>query len=376
VISADGGGIQAAAWSTQVLGALTEELGAPFGKAITMMSGVSGGSAGLMFFNTLYDKTGFHADKISVENVISASREAELSDVAFGMTYYDLARPFVPFFLFGKNDRGVLLERAWQRHLKHLGKDPDVTLGALREGVVDGKRPVLIFNSTVADSGQAFVLSNAFFPPPEENFVGTQTFDDLYGGKDVSLVTAVRMSATFPFVSPAARASQQDRPFVNQRIAFADGGYYDNYGVVNALAWLRTASKSSGKTLPRVMWIQIRSSKGSRGKPKFTALASSAVGPILTLYDTRGAAQQSRANQLDQMTLLAGGKLKMDIRIPEPFVFPSDDVPLSWVLTNNDKKRIGREWDRLRRERECTVEQLRTFIEGKPLGDPCPRDLQ
>ena len=301
IVSADGGGIQASAWTAQVLGGLTRELGAPFGESIIMMSGVSGGSAGLMYFDTLYDKSGFHYDNKKIEEVVQESREPGLSDVAFGMTFYDLSRPFIPYVLFGKNDRGVLLERAWQRHLETLGMNPDITLADLREGVVDGRRPVLLFNSTVADSGQAFVLSNGQFPLHLPGLGGgSESFEHLYPGKDMRLVTAVRMSATFPFVSPAARASESHRPYRAAAFAFVDGGYYDNYGVVNALAWLRAAVAAPAGTTPlaetkppKVIWLQIRCSQ-EPGSAKADSLASSGVGPILTLYQTRGTAQRSR----------------------------------------------------------------------------------
>ncbi len=75
------------------------------------------------------------------------------------------------------------------------------------------------------------------------------------------LSTAVRMSASFPFVSPAVNLPT-DPP---RRIV--DAGYYDNYGIQVATAWIAKnvgwlAENTSGVTL-----IQIRECPQLRRPP-------------------------------------------------------------------------------------------------------------
>ena len=370
IVSADGGGIQAAAWSTQVLGGLASEFGADFGNAIALMSGVSGGSAGLMFFQTLYDQGGFKDDAVKIEEVIKAGQSDTLSDVAFGMTFYDLTRPLIPYLAFASNDRGNMLEIAWQRALEKLGARGDLTMGQLRNGVAEGKRPVLLFNSTIADTGQAFVFSNASFP--EWRSGSARTFQHLYQDKDIRLVTAARMSATFPFVSPTAKAAENNRPLETPALSFVDGGYYDNYGVVNALAWLRDAAvgqrEAGDSAKPQVLWLQIRSSPGPKDGEKEAGLATSVVGPVWSLYQTRGAAQRSRAEQLNQMVVAAADDLNVDIVIPQPFEFPNTDVPLSWVLTHRERDNIGAEWRKMKQGGSCSIQQVGQFVRGEKVA--------
>ena len=56
----------------------------------------------------------------------------------------------------------------------------------------------------------------------------------MYPGKDLRVVTAVRLAATFPFVTllpGPTRRRLNDYHMI-------DGGYYDNYGISSLLAWL------------------------------------------------------------------------------------------------------------------------------------------
>ena len=61
IVCASGGGIQAAGWTTEVLTGLQEEelLGTSFPKAISLISSVSGGSTGSMYYLDRFDSRGY-----------------------------------------------------------------------------------------------------------------------------------------------------------------------------------------------------------------------------------------------------------------------------------------------------------------------------
>ena len=153
IVSAEGGGIHSAAWTTQVLTSLAEEIGEGFAPSVRLMSGVSGGSVGLMYFNAIYNARASNW-KASLEPIRRASRGSSLSDVGFGMVYYDLSRPFLPYVRYSFKDRGWAIERAWRRELEKLGVKSDVRLSELRQGLREGKRPMLLFNATIGDTGK------------------------------------------------------------------------------------------------------------------------------------------------------------------------------------------------------------------------------
>jgi hypothetical protein len=58
VMAANGGGIQASAWTAKVLTGLQKEVGDQFGKSIRLISAVSGCSLGAMYFANEYTEGG------------------------------------------------------------------------------------------------------------------------------------------------------------------------------------------------------------------------------------------------------------------------------------------------------------------------------
>jgi hypothetical protein len=59
LVAAPGGGIQAAAWTARVLTGLEEMCAETFTRSLKLLSGVSGGSVGIMYFVTAYQLEGF-----------------------------------------------------------------------------------------------------------------------------------------------------------------------------------------------------------------------------------------------------------------------------------------------------------------------------
>src|SRR5262249_32873287 len=110
--------------------------------------------------------------------------------------------------------------------------------------------PGLLLNATVVETGRPIVFSNTNFPNDEKDVTGLVNFYDLFPelhrGYDIRVNTAARLSASFPFVAPAARSNLTNPPVPDYHIV--DGGYYDNYGVVSLLGWLRNALEDN--TIP------------------------------------------------------------------------------------------------------------------------------
>jgi hypothetical protein len=189
---------------------------------------------------------------------------------------------FVPFRYDG--DRGVALEEAWK---ENLGGALEVPFKSLAVGEKEGWRPSLIVTPMLVEDGRQLIISNLFLhfmtenagaygaysntptgpnasPPQTQQFaqrrprsVGREPpaggtgdsaatpdphryslsgleFFQLFPDAEsrFMLGTAARMNASFPYVSPAV-----DLP-VRPRRRAVDAGYYDNYGVKTASAWI------------------------------------------------------------------------------------------------------------------------------------------
>src|SRR5206468_4016372 len=112
-VAAAGGGIQAAAWTSQVLCGLRQEIGPDFEKSVLVISGTSGGSVGTMFYlRCLESPSG------SSEPALAA-RNSSLEATAWGLAHPDLRNAVLPIKLvsWSGDDRGWALERALRKNV-------------------------------------------------------------------------------------------------------------------------------------------------------------------------------------------------------------------------------------------------------------------
>ncbi|HET7269505.1 MAG TPA: patatin-like phospholipase family protein, partial [Rubrobacter sp.] len=247
VVAANGGGIQASAWTARVLTGLekkcrdTEGCGNHFGTSIRLISSVSGGSVGTMYFVNEYEEGNLPEDEEELDRIVGRAGGSSLDQVAWGLLYPDLARtlnptPYVLSPLLGW-DRGRAMEKAWSREDTSWPRREGIKegLSEWRKDADDFQRPAVIFNTTIAETGQRLPLATTDLPPESPGGKSyNELFDNVTPRPDIRVVTAARLSASFPYVSPAARADVDER----EQAHLVDGGYYDNYGVSSLVEWL------------------------------------------------------------------------------------------------------------------------------------------
>jgi hypothetical protein len=291
IITATGGGIHAAAWTTEILGRLEQSfagdpsLRAPFPGAqpwsfhdhVLLASGVSGGSVGLMSYLLEYTaEKPFDPERLSAatHRMTNAAACSSIEDVAWGLEYYDSVRLLFNFWLSFSDsvpaDRNWALTKAFNRNLRDpLCRTDDKNLPGLRPLTLDGeqltlgkgaellradKLPAFTLNTTAVETGGRFLLANYQIPrnySPDSDLLPSESFLQAYGepcvdGKfhagysyaDLPIATAARLSATFPLVSSASRVPAQFAPYAYH---FVDGGYYDNDGTASAIEFLSSA---------------------------------------------------------------------------------------------------------------------------------------
>lgn len=363
LVCAAGGGIQAGAWTAQVLNGLSQELGEKFDSHVRAISSVSGGSVGTMF----YVASRLHL--LDPQAAIQAAAESSLEAIGWGLVHPDLQRTLLPEISIGwmRRDRGWALERmlAWRAHMA-VAEDK----WALRR-LARPDLPVLILNSTSARLGDATVFSNSRFPD-----TSTQKLADLAPGienfhtthrRDVRLETAVRMSATFPYVSPAARAYMPTSEYL------VDGGYYDNLGLSSMVAWVRQSiagvpiERLKRKRILLIETIGFPESMESTPTSKnwFYQLGA----PLNAMLNARETGQLKRDQAEEALTREAlGGRtewtaptvvFRYDLRgrSPDGDACPANP-PLSWHLTYEEKRCVCQAW--LARGEE--IRQVREFL--------------
>jgi hypothetical protein len=337
IVATAGGGIRASAWTAEVMTRLQENCGQNFSSSIVLMSSVSGGSVGAMFVMAPYSPTNgaYPTDSAELEAIRFNSSRSSLSAVGWGLSYPDLARTMPVFgsLLVPQTlDRGWALENAWLAGWKERPKMSD-----WRQDVGHGRRPAVIFNATASENGERFLIAST-----ETNGDSTVRFFDAFPGWDVPVVTAARLSATFPYASPLARPS--DGPESN-RFHVADGGYYDNSGVLSAVEWLREAKDALHDYT--VLLIVIDAEPGPNKDGKSWSWQHQLVGPIETVLHVRTSSQALRDRlerdmAMDYLKLVKGAEGEVT---SATFLYSSDlPVPLSWHLTKAQRDTIPKAW--------------------------------
>jgi hypothetical protein len=350
VAAATGGGIQASAWSARVLTGLEfasrHESLPVFGKNLRLVSGISGGSVGMMYYLDSFKRDHVATDQ-ELADVVDRAKKSSLDEVVWGLVYPDLLRSVLPFALSSDQNRGQILEDTWRTNLKDA--TGTLALSEWREGVRQGWRPASIFGATIVETGERLMLTTS---PFASRSGGRSVFSRLFEKpgmpeKDVSIPTAARLSATFTYVTPVARANLSGPQF-----HIADGGYYDNSGMSLLCDWLNEAlsedrvkyTEKGWKPITHVLVIQIRSSPPS-GEPTSMYLRGwfyQAIAPLALLLNVRNAAQN--AHRDTEFLLLRDKWELLGVKIDEViFTFrDGGDVnqpaaPLSWHLTQAQK---------------------------------------
>jgi hypothetical protein len=329
VVAAEGGGVQAAAWTARVLSGLADA-DKRFQPAVRMISGVSGGSVGTMYFINTYPATeggmGWSGDR--------AFRSASvplLDAVAWGLVSVDLRHDLVGT---RNNDRGAIVSQTLGARAGLSG----ARFSRWSDGVPAGL-PAVLLNATEVETGRPIVFSSTTL----ESY-GILDFAGVYG-RDTEIPTAVRLSASFPFVTPVARLQGQDehgRPYPH----LADGGYYDNFGMYSLMAWLQEALAGSTQP-PEVLVLRIEAFPfpASLDQTSPQGWPFQAWAPLTAMMSVRTDAQRRR-NETDfhlfKQQYKPGLVREMIFRYEPPCGCPAP--PLSWDLSPVEIECIGRAW--------------------------------
>jgi hypothetical protein len=287
LVAVSGGAARSAYWTAVVLDRLERELPREFGRSVRVIAGASGGMLGAAcYVNYRRDVATGRAteprhpgDKGStrwIDRVPSNSMVPLAKYIALNELWHAL----VPWR--SVEDRGTVLEKDWE---DAKGAGLGFPLSDLADLERDGRIPSLIFSPMLVDDGRRLLISNLdLFRGPEgpmptmirtssgqidyryndeipdgtgirpASLTGLEYYRLFSTGAGLHVSTAVRMSASFPYVSPAVNLPT--RPF--RRVV--DAGYWDNYGIRVATSWLRKNYPWLVEHTSGILLVQIRDS--------------------------------------------------------------------------------------------------------------------
>ena len=293
VVSVSGGGLRAAAWTFRVLWQLEVEFarrGFDFPGHVRIIAGASGGMLGAAYFVSTLDDWAVRDARLRADPEGYARERDDRRRGEFGnltkdfltpltnrMVYHDLPGLLSPWR--AGLDRGERLQREWEAV---LGDGMARRFDRLWQQEKAGEIPSLVFSPMLVEDGRRLLVSNLdlrYVASNDATIVGHRSalapgvpgtprdwnlsreavelfrlFPAARG--QVRLSTAVRMSASFPYFSPAVPLPTSPRRRV------VDAGYYDNYGVSLAASYLFSSKHQDwlAANTSKVLLVQVRDS--------------------------------------------------------------------------------------------------------------------
>jgi hypothetical protein len=300
IVAVSGGAARSAYWTAVVLDRLERTLPS-FGRRVRIITGASGGMLGAAYYVSyrqavargMAERDGAHEPGPGLKPasllptwISKDLPKKSLDPLARGIALAEVWNAAWPWPVL--EDRGITLEKDWD-----LIRYPFVKLAEL-EG--QGKVPSLIFSPMIVEDGRRLLISNLELGLNHEGWAASPIVetashqikhleDSKVGSPDgtghrrysltsleyfrifreeahrnLLLSTAVRMSASFPFVSPAVYLPTSPP----RRIV--DAGYYDNYGIQVATSWIRRHRAWLAAYTSGVLLVQIRDSSSVRAR--------------------------------------------------------------------------------------------------------------
>jgi hypothetical protein len=254
VVATSGGALRAALWTINILRDFEQRIPG-FLRHVRIVTGASGGMVGAAHL----------VSKLKELGPAPASPSPEWFDGIMEDAAKDSLTAVARALILPGTDRGVALEESWEVHTGgRLSKAFRDMLAAERAGWL----PSLVFSPVLVEDGRRLVVSDldlspiidTMAPGPLGEHLQSISAVQLFactgnGIDDVKLSTIARLNATFPWVTSAARlTTKPDRRVV-------DAGYYDNYGVDIATAWIRNNADWLESNTSGVLLLQIRDAK-------------------------------------------------------------------------------------------------------------------
>ncbi len=353
LVTASGGGIRASLWTTVVLAKLEEEIPA-FPRHVRVITGASGGMLGAGYWVASMTP-GQTRTTNQLEKLVEDASKESLSDMGRTMVVRD-----IPLLGYNTFDRGWALERAWTNNMGEVMGEP---LAGLADDEAAGKRPSLIFSPMIVEDGRPLLISNLDLSGMLENRGSRIGVKGVEGDSVYSLAaaqfynlfpkvrgrfplsTAIRISASFPYVSPeAVLPTEPPRRLI-------DAGTYDNYGVYVAAVWLNHVFRSQRQWLADnvsgIIVVQIRDNdtevdrkqlvaQGEDGPSLLERGAHWLSTPLEAVFSARRSTMSLRNDdQLQNLSKAINGELGSDYFKTMVFEL-TEDVSLSWYLTKRE----------------------------------------
>lgn len=274
IVTASGGGQRAALWTLHVLQNIYRIDSGSLIKNVELMTGASGGVLGEALFREIYLQSlddsridpgsTVYLDQLSADNLNPIIFTLLVNDLLIRNQYFDYnGRKYL-------KDRGFAFEKQLNENTIGVLNKP---LSAYRDPEASGQIPLLPVTSLITNDGRKLVISPhsmSFLGASMLGLTGTNEkpqsvdfarfFAD-HDAMDLRFLTALRMSATFPFITPNIELPSEPS------METMDTGLSDNFGIQDALRFIYVFQSWIAQNTSGVVLVTIRDSEKSSEIP-------------------------------------------------------------------------------------------------------------
>jgi len=349
IVCAEGGANRSGYWTSQMLQYLREKTGKGFDENLFAMSSVSGGSFGTHLYSLCRTN---HLDPALSRSAMRGFFESDyLSPLTNRLMCGESIQLFLPWYSVGL-DRAAAFESGISDALKKQfpnQKDHNF-FSRFRIPDTASFNPILLTHCTEAETGRRSILSNANLEDADFN---EAVLLNSFFEKDLSISTAMHLSARFPVFSPSAAIKGPD----GETRHYVDGGYYDRGGYETAMELIRAieSSRYSDKVQPILIVLSNSLESGTsvlgggsqedKKERKMVRRSPSTISFLnepLSILNTLVSSGQNNTD-VHKKLLLAHLKrnypnqlyhLEFDLKAS------GSEIPMNWYLSPNGFKRI------------------------------------
>jgi hypothetical protein len=358
-----GGGKRAALWTLAALQTADSLTQGKLMQNSILITGASGGLLGASYFRELvlcqkqgtavrpYDTS--HRQKISTDN---------LNPLIFSLLANDLFVGFTQFTYAGNayvRDRGYTFEEQLNQNTEQLMDKP---VEAYFEPEQQGSIPLVILTPTIVNDGRklyiasrpvsfmnADVLAQENYAQSKISGVDFMRLFEQQGASDLRFLSALRMSATFPYITPNTTLPT-DPP-----IQIMDAGISDNFGLSDAVRFVFAFREWIAENTSGIVFVSIRDSPklGTISPKEGQTVMDAITQPISSVYNNFENFQDITSDMLigHSHEWFANNIYRVDIQYQAekyvPILQQMDSIrqnnaraSLSWRLTTREKENI------------------------------------
>jgi hypothetical protein len=293
-ICSSGGGQRASVWTMRSLQFADSMLQGNLMRHTRLMTGASGGLVGASFFRELYLRKN-QGDPINVydETYLYDVARDNLNAIVFSLVVNDIFFRSQKFEYAGYQyykDRGYAFEEQFNKNTDGL---LDKRLADYLEPERQALIPMLIMAPTVINDGRKLYISSqpiSYMASPSHlketsgsskmHGIEFQRFFQEQGASQLRFLSALRMSATFPYITPNVKLPSEPA------MEIMDAGLSDNFGITDAVRFLYVFREWISQNTSGVIFLSIRDSQKDQAIEKTVqqSLFQKIFTPVGSLY--------------------------------------------------------------------------------------------